>query len=175
MSDALGAPAISNTTVISNFAAIGELDALCKVYGQLFLSTHVYEEIRAGLEGAYRFLEAVDQVLDPPNTGGWLRLTGLEGQNELRYFRECPLSLHAGEASCIAIARQRGWMLLTDDRAARAEARRLGLRLSGTLGTLVQVVERSVAPMDVANEWLRRMVNQRYRSPVSDLSELLER
>jgi predicted nucleic acid-binding protein len=109
--------AVSNTTVISNFAAIGEVDVLRRVYGQLFIPTHVYEEVRDGAEGAYRFLEIVHQVLDPPVAGGWLRLIGLEHQDEIRFFRECPDGLHAGEASCIAIARRRGWLLLTDDRA----------------------------------------------------------
>ena len=123
---------VSNTTVLFNFAAIGQLDVLRRVYGVRYIAMHVYEEVTAGQVGTYRFYEAVDQLIDPPNTASWLRLTGLEGQEELRSFRECPPRLHAGEASCIAIARHRGWTLLTDDRDARREAERLGLRVSGT-------------------------------------------
>jgi predicted nucleic acid-binding protein len=165
--------AVSNTTVLSNFAGIGQLDVLQRLFGVLYISTDVYEEIAAGLASAYRFYESVEREVDPPQTGGWLRLTGLEGEQELRYLRECPPVLHTGEASCIAIARHRNWLLLTDDRDARREARRLGLRLSGTIGTLVAGVERKITTLDEANSWLQEMIRQRYRSPIPDLTPLV--
>ena len=164
---------ISNTTVLSNFAGIGQLDLLRQLYSRLRISTNVHAEVVEGLEGRYRFYEAVEHVLDPPNTGSWLQLVGLEPEQELRYFRECPTHLHAGEASCIAIARHRGWLLLTDDRAARREAARHGIRLSGTLGCLLLCAERNVCTLDQANSWLQLMIQQRYRSPVRDLYKLI--
>lgn len=36
---------ISNTTVISNFASIGQLDVLRQLLGSLAISTEVYHEI----------------------------------------------------------------------------------------------------------------------------------
>ena len=41
---------ISNTTVISNFASIGQLDVLRQLYGSLAISIEVYHEIQVGLE-----------------------------------------------------------------------------------------------------------------------------
>lgn len=46
---------ISNTTVISNFASIGQLDVLRQLFGSLSISTEVYHEIQVGLEEGYRF------------------------------------------------------------------------------------------------------------------------
>ena len=46
---------ISNTTVISNFAAINQLELLRQLYGTVYLPTEVYAEIQAGLEEGYLF------------------------------------------------------------------------------------------------------------------------
>lgn len=39
---------IVNTTVLSNLAAVGEIDVLRSLFGHIYISTEVYEEIRAG-------------------------------------------------------------------------------------------------------------------------------
>jgi predicted nucleic acid-binding protein len=52
---------IVNTTVISNFASIGQLDVPRQLYGSLAMSTDVYDEIQAGLAEGYRFYEGIEQ------------------------------------------------------------------------------------------------------------------
>jgi predicted nucleic acid-binding protein len=128
---------ISNTTVISNFASIGQLDVLRQLFGSLAISTEVYHEIEVGLEEGYRFYEGIDQVMSPFSSGGWIQLTSMTDDQELRSFHEMPDRLHRGESSCLAIARYRNWLLLTDDRNAREEAMRQGIRVSGSIGCLV--------------------------------------
>jgi predicted nucleic acid-binding protein len=63
---------ISNTTVISNFASIRQLDVLRQLFGSLAISTEVYHEIQAGLEEGYRFYEGIDQMMNPFSSGGWI-------------------------------------------------------------------------------------------------------
>ena len=46
---------IIKTTVILNFASIGQLDVLRQLYGSLAMSTDAYDEIQEGLEEGYRF------------------------------------------------------------------------------------------------------------------------
>ena len=46
---------IVNTTVISNFASIGQLSLLERLYGVLYVSVEVHQEIQLGLEEGYRF------------------------------------------------------------------------------------------------------------------------
>ena len=94
---------ISNTTVLSNFASIGQLDILRRLYQILYIPTEVYEEVNAGLEEGYLFYQEVMPVLHPFSETGWLHLAVME-TNELRVFGELPPRFHKGEAACLAIA-----------------------------------------------------------------------
>ena len=165
---------ISNTTVLSNFASIGQLDVLRRLYQILHIPTEVYEEISAGLEEGYLFYQDVIPVIHPFSEAGWLHLTVME-TDELRRFGELPSRLHKGEAACLAIAEHRHWMLLTDDGAARVEAARRRIRVSGSIGCLVLAVERSLATLEEANDWLSEMIRLDYRSPITDITPLLKR
>lgn len=166
--------AISNTTVLSNFASIGQLDVLRRLYRILYLPTEVFEEISAGLDEGYLFYEGVLSVIYPFSETGWLHLVAME-IDELRLFGELPSRFHKGEAACLAIAGQRHWTLLTDDKATREEAVRRQIRLSGSIGCLVLAVERRLATLEQANEWLSEMIRLEYRSPITDITPLLKR
>jgi predicted nucleic acid-binding protein len=115
--------------VISNFASIDRLELLHSLYTILYISTEVYAEIQQGTVEGYAFYEGIDQVIYPLAEGGWIHLAGIARDDELRLFSMLPAELHPGEASCIAIARGRGWQFLSDDRAARQIARKRCQRL----------------------------------------------
>jgi predicted nucleic acid-binding protein len=166
---------IANTTVISNFACINQLDLLRRLFGALYISTEVYEEIQTGLEEGYQFYTGVDLMIHPFVHDGWIRLTSMAEEAELGLYGELPSRLHRGEASCLVIARHRGWLLLTDDHAARDEGDRLGIIISGSVGCLVLAVERRLCSLEQANIWLGEMIRRGYRSPVNDLTSLLKR
>jgi predicted nucleic acid-binding protein len=166
---------IANTTVISNFASINQLDLLRRLFGALYISTEVYEEIRIGLEEGYQFYAGFDQMIHPFVHDRWIRLTSMADQAEIALYGELPSRLHRREASCLVIARHRGWMLLTDDRAARDEGNGMGITVSGSVGCLVLAVERGLWTLEQANVWLGEMIRQGYRSPVNDLTSLLKR
>ena len=46
---------IANTTVISNFASIGQLELLRQLYTKLHISTEVYVEVLDGIDEGYSF------------------------------------------------------------------------------------------------------------------------
>ena len=165
---------VSNTTVLSNFASIGQLDLLHRLHGTLYISTEVYEEIQGGLEEGYQFYRGIDTLVFPLAEEGWIHLTSMADTHELRLFGTLPSRLHRGEASCLAIAHHRDWMLLTDDRDARDAALQLGIRVSGSVGSLVLAIERSLCTLQQANTWLQAMIQQGYYSPVADLTALLK-
>ena len=72
---------ISNTTVLSNFAAIHSLDRLHELFGEVFLPTEVYQEIQRGLEEGYTFYSGIDEILHAPS-GLWSkRMTGSSGSS----------------------------------------------------------------------------------------------
>jgi predicted nucleic acid-binding protein len=164
---------ISNTTVLSNFASIGALDLLRQLYQTLAIPVDVYEEIEVGLREGYKFYEGIPQLIFPIAEPGWLQMTSLH-EEELRLFSELSSRLHSGERACLAIASKRGWWLLTDDRAARREASRRNIRVSGTIGCLVLAVEREIYSLMQANEALTAMIQKGYLSPVTDLTALLK-
>ncbi|MBI3764187.1 MAG: DUF3368 domain-containing protein [Chloroflexi bacterium] len=166
---------IANTTVISNFASIGQLDLLRRLFERLVVSAEVHEEIKAGLEEGYEFYAGIETILKPFAEQGWIELATMTGEAELRLFGSVPPKLHRGEASSIAIAKERGWLFLSDDAAARKYATELNVEISGTLGCLTLAVERQLMSLEQANIWLHRMIEQGYRSPVADLSELLSK
>jgi len=166
---------IANTTILSNLASIGQLDLLRQLYDTLYISTQVYEEIQTGLEEGYSFYTGMDQLIHPLAAQGWIRLTSMTSEQELGLFGKLPARLHRGEASRLAIAKNRGWTMLTDDQAARKQAIELGIRLSGTVGCLVLAVERGLCSLQQADLWLNEMVRSGYRSPVTDLQALLKR
>jgi len=165
---------ISNTTVLSNFAASEHLDLLRVLYPVLHISPEVYTEVHEGLDEGYLFYAAVDRVVYPMVESGWIRVTAM-AEEEIKLLGMLPKRLHQGEASSLAIAKTRQWVLLTDDVAARKTAARMEIRFSGSLGRLALAVERGICSLSEANEWLAEMMGQGYHSPVTDLRPLLGR
>jgi len=51
-----------------------------------------------------------------------------------------------GEAEAIALAHEKGWRVLLDDRQARTVAKRMGLRIIGTVGVLILAKQQSIIP-----------------------------
>jgi predicted nucleic acid-binding protein len=164
---------IADTTVISNFACIGQLGVLHRLYRKLYISLEVYKEIQAGLEEGYLFYAALDQEIFPSMESGWIHLTSLTDEQEFRLLGELPAKLHQGEASSLAIAHHRGWLFLSDDLDARTMATQLGIRVSGSLGCLVLAVEQDLCSLEHANSWLTQMIQHGYHSPVHDVISLL--
>lgn len=165
---------ISNTTVLSNFAELGELDMLRRLYGELYVSVEVYREVQAGLEEGYTFYSEIPRLLDPSSTESWIRLTSLT-EEELILLPAMPARLHAGETSSLAIARNRGWLFLSDDKAARRYGSGCGVILSGTLGCLASGVRRDLWTLEQANGCLARIIGFGFYSPVADVADLLNR
>ena len=96
--------AISNTTVISNFCGVGQIELLHRCFKNLYLSMQVVEEIQSGLLQGYEFYEDIETHIFPFSDSGWLRLISLNTQDEFLTFRNLLSNLHIGEASCLSIA-----------------------------------------------------------------------
>lgn len=165
--------AITNTTTLSNFATINQLALLRQLFSTLYLPTEVYEEISIGLAEGYQFYEGIKEFIYPLNPDGWLKLTSFANDVELQELANLPNTLHAGESACLAIARHRHWLFLTDDRVARQVAKQWRIPLSGSIGYLVMAVEQKHCPLSIANKYLQQMIESGYYSPYSDLSPLL--
>jgi len=61
---------IANTTIISNFAAVGRLDILRDLLGQVYITTDVYAEIQDGLIEGYDFYAGIESHIHPLSLDG---------------------------------------------------------------------------------------------------------
>jgi predicted nucleic acid-binding protein len=105
----------------------------------------------------------------------WLHEVSCTDPEERRLFENLSISLGAGEASCIAIARARGYVFACDDRAARKEATLCGVRLTGTIGILIKAARQGAIQLKQANAILRKMVGSGFYAPVEQITrEMLD-
>jgi predicted nucleic acid-binding protein len=81
-------------------------------------------------------------VLEPPEVDrefgrrfAWLKI---RNPHESAQLQQLKALVDDGEAEAIALAQETGLPLILDDRQARAVARRLGVRIIGTVGLLVR-------------------------------------
>ncbi len=159
---------VFDTTVLSNFACIGQLDRLKQPYaGRAWTTLMVVEEIQRGVEAGYSGLEVIRRSLAP---AGWLAVTAPQTPEEQSLYVDLLPTLGSGEASCLAMGRLRHLVVATDDRAARLKAAKIGVRLTGTLGILAHMVQQEHLPLAEANELLAHMLQQGYYSPIDKLT-----
>ena len=127
---------ISDTSAITNLAAIDQLKLLPLLYGQVIIPEAVYHEL-------------VD--IDPPVPGGvevqtatWLEVK-LIANREVVERLQSEVRLDPGESEAIALALENeADLLLIDERRGRAEADRLGIRITGLLGILVEAKQKNL-------------------------------
>lgn len=127
---------ISDTSAITNLAAIAQLKLLPLLYGQVIIPEAVYREL-------------VD--IDPPVPGGaevqtanWLEVK-LIASREVVERLQSEVRLDPGESEAIALALEIGAdLLLIDERRGRAEADRLGIKITGLLGLLVEAKRKNL-------------------------------
>lgn len=162
---------VVNNTVLSNFSLVGRLDILRELFGKVYVTHEVREELLRGIEEGYAFLERAEAEIKV-GEDAWLELVGFDKPGEEESFREYARKLGYGEASCLALARHRGWLVLTDDRAARKTLRQEGLEVTGTLGILKLAVESGLLTLEEGNALLQWMIRGGYHSPYEDLEDI---
>ncbi|WP_448573757.1 DUF3368 domain-containing protein [Trichothermofontia sp.] len=127
---------ISDTSAITNLAAINQLRLLPLLYQQVVIPDAVYREL-------------VD--IDPPAPGSlevkaatWLEVRSI-AKREVAEYLQNKARLDLGESEAIALALELGaHLLLIDERRGRAEADRLGIKITGLLGILVEAKRKNL-------------------------------
>ncbi len=114
-------PVVSNSTCLIALERIGQLNLLPALFEPIWVPPKVQEEFAVPLD--WLMVEA------PSNTALVAVLKALVDE---------------GEAEAIALAREKGALLILDDRKARQWARRLGVRLVGTAGILVKAKRQGI-------------------------------
>jgi predicted nucleic acid-binding protein len=154
--------AILDTTLLSNFAHLQHPELIHWAFGESLATTpKVMAELRVG--EAEGLVPACD----------WTWLTVLElSQEEQSLAAEFSQQLDPGESECLAVAAKRQCKFLSDDFAARRMAQQQGLKVSGTLGVLLRLVDQQRLTFEAADALLQTLLLYGYRSPVQSLRDL---
>lgn len=126
---------VSDTSAITTLAAINHLTLLPLLYGQVIIPEAVYREL-------------VD--IDPPVPGtievqtvSWLEVQPVVNREVVERLQG-DVRLDPGESEAIALALElEADLLLIDERRGRAEADRLGIKITGLLGILVEAKQKN--------------------------------
>lgn len=119
---------VSNTSPLTNLAAIGQFHLLHRLYNQIHIAYGVWEELQAD---GQRW-PGYDEVA----SADWIEQHTV---HNLALVRVLQRDLDFGEAQTIALALECGanWVLM-DEREGRHAAQRLGLQVIGIIGMLLE-------------------------------------
>jgi predicted nucleic acid-binding protein len=152
-----------DNTVLSNFATIRHPDLIRAAFvEQVGTTEQAFQEMLDGI--------AVGKI--PACDWDWLARVAITPDERMQFetFHE---HLGEGEASCLAVAKTRGYKLATDDKDARRLARQLGISLTGTIGILATLVKQDQILLVEGDCFLREMIASGYRSPLATLGDIL--
>ena len=127
---------ISDTSAITNLAAIHNLQLLLQLYSQVMIPEAVYRELAD---------------IDPPVPGtlevqraSWLEVREIVNREVVERLQD-EVRLDSGESEAIALALElNADLLLIDERRGRAKADRLGVRITVLLGILVEAKQKNL-------------------------------
>lgn len=119
---------VSNTSPLTNLAAIGQFDLLRCLYDRVHIAQGVWEQLNA--EG--KRWPGRDQVAQ----ADWIQRHTVQNQDLVTALRR---DLDRGEAETIALALEIGAdLVLLDEKEGRHTAQRFGLRVVGVVGILLE-------------------------------------
>ncbi len=128
---------VSNTSPISNLAAIGQLELLQQLYGNIIIPPAVYQElINSG---------DTDPATLAVQTLDWIQTQPVLDRVLLETLQT---NLDPGEAEAITLAVEiKADRLIIDERRGRNEAMRLGLQVTGLLGIVLAAKQQGLIPL----------------------------
>jgi predicted nucleic acid-binding protein len=119
---------VSNTSPLTNLAAIGQFDLLRRLYASVCIPDGVWDELNA----SGKLCPGRDQVA----AADWIERHAVQNQALVTALQR---DLDRGEAESIALALELDAdLVLMDEREGRHAAQRLGLRVVGVVGILIE-------------------------------------
>jgi predicted nucleic acid-binding protein len=122
---------VSDTSPITNLAAISQLDLLQKLYTGIIIPIAVYNE-----------MVKVDKIVPGAvevQTLPWIQKQAVVDSQRVILIQETQESIDLGEAEAIVLALElKAELLLMDERRGRIVATSYGLQITGLLGVLLQ-------------------------------------
>ena len=145
-------PSVLNTTVLSNFAYIDQIQLLADL-SRICAVPVVREELREGVDDHPYLQSALDSLShDIP----------VVTISDTVAHREAVVSEHLdpGEAQAFALADAHDGRLLTDDGDTRTFAKEQGVTVIGSVGVLLAAIDAGKIDEAVADEWLSTWIDE---------------
>jgi len=128
---------VSDTSPITNLAAIGQLDLLQGLYNRIIIPTAVYDE----MVNVGKPVPGATEV----KTLSWIQTQAVTDQQRVITIQESEENIDLGEAEAIVLALElKADLLLMDERRGRVVATSYGLQVTGLLGVLVQAKQNNL-------------------------------
>ena len=141
---------ISDTSTLILFQKIEQFDLLKKVYGELITTPEIAEEYG-------------DKLPD------WIKT---ESVSDKKYQEFLETQVDVGEASAIALAKDyENVLLLLDDLKARKLAKRLNLKMTGTLGIIHRAKQKGI--IEKVKPLINRLISTDFRISKKIIKEIL--
>jgi len=145
--------AVFNSSPWIFLSKLGLLKQALELFDRVLLPSSVKEEISARKDEAYEALQEVQGV----------KQVEIVTTSNVRFVAGLRRRLGKGEAEAIVIALEKNAdIVVLDDHTARSEARRLGLRVKGTLGIIRRMMELGIVNIEV-NELYERLRKMGFR------------
>ncbi len=118
---------VLDTDILSCFAKIRRFDLLEKLFkAQFYIPPKVYEEILRAKEKGYDFVDYIIQLIDDRKIKiATLNEIDVDIVKELSKERR----LGFGEMEAMALAKNRGWILLSNDKVVEKVAGKIGINV----------------------------------------------
>ena len=127
---------IADTTPIITLLKLERLELLEKIFGQVIIPNAVYEELTAN----QKYLSEAKAIGDC----SFLKRGEVSDRQAIKILREV-VGLDAGESEAIALADEQGAdLLIIDERKGRRAAKQMGLKITGTIGILIQAFDSKI-------------------------------
>lgn len=138
---------IANSTPLIALAKINRLDFLKEVYSQIVIPKAVYEEVAISGKGKKGSVEITKAK--------WIKV---EEVREEKFKKFLQLELGKGEAEVIALAYEANAdLVIIDENIGRGIARMFGLKVSGTIGTIIEAQKKGL--LNNVQEVLDELIN----------------
>ncbi|MBC6433232.1 DUF3368 domain-containing protein [Nostoc sp. HG1] len=161
---------VSDTSPITNLAAICQLDLLQQLYGSIIIPLAVYNEMVA----VGKVVPGAVEV----QTLSWIQTQTVVDTQKVTDIQTNQDNIDLGEAEAIILALElKADLLLMDERRGRALAINYGLNVTGLLGVLLQAKQKGFIPaikilMDQLMEQADfRVSNQLYATVLQNAGE----
>lgn len=157
-------PSVLNTTVLSNFAYVDQVQLLAGLSGICAVPV-VREELRNGVDDHPYLQSALDSLNDEIPVAPIADTVA----NREAIVRN---HLDPGEAQAFALADVHDGRLLTDDGDARTFAKEQGVTVVGSVGVLLAAIDAGKIDEATGDEWLSTWIDETgYYVPYRTLAE----